>query len=108
MATEERIRLSEQSRRSAILRNLVRMIPAVVIIAATLNTVSCGDSGLLTRVSGNGSPTATSTAGAATLAFVTNYADGKVSWLTRNTTTGALTAKGQTSAGKKNGPRGLV
>jgi DNA-binding beta-propeller fold protein YncE len=108
MATEEGIRRSAQSRRSATFKNLVRIIPAIVIIAATLNTLSCGDSGLLSRVNGNGSATATSTAGAATLAFVTQYADGKVSWLTRNTTTGALTAKGQTSAGKKNGPRGLV
>jgi 6-phosphogluconolactonase (cycloisomerase 2 family) len=93
------------------LKNIVRLIPAVVIIAATLNTLSCNNSsGLLSVVTSSSSltPTATPTSTAGTLAFVTNYNDGKVSSFTRNTTTGALTPTGQVTAGKKSGPRGVV
>jgi 6-phosphogluconolactonase (cycloisomerase 2 family) len=106
MATEDRIQLS----RRATLKNLIRLIPAVVIVALMLNTMSCGNGGLLTP-SGNGgssSPTATATSGSGTLAFVTNYNDGKVSSFTRNLTTGALKHTGQVSGGKKNGPRGVI
>ena len=106
MATEQGIRLSF-SRRNA-LKNIVRLIPAVMIIAATLNALSCGSSGLLSPASNSGSPTATPTTGTGTLAFVTNYNDGKVSSFTRNTTTGALKHTGQVTAGKKSGPRGVV
>jgi DNA-binding beta-propeller fold protein YncE len=92
------------------------MIPAVVVIAATLNTVSCNsNSGLFPEVHGGGggggskTPTATATAGTGALAFVTNFNDGKVSSFTRNTTTGALTLTNpQVKAGAKNGPRGVV
>src|SRR5208282_775538 len=96
-------------RRTA-LKNIVRLIPAVVIIAATLNTLSCGSSGLLTYAtsSSSTSPTATPTSTAGTLAFVTNYNDGKVSSFTRNITTGALKHTGQVTAGVKKGPRGVV
>jgi 6-phosphogluconolactonase (cycloisomerase 2 family) len=90
------------------LKNIVRLIPAVVIIAATLNTVSCGSSGLLTYATSSSSATATPTSTVGTLAYVTNYNDGKVSSFTRNTTTGALKHTGQVSAGKKKGPRGVV
>ncbi len=116
MATGEGIRLSERSalaeksvlaRRASALKNLVRMIPAVVILAATLSTLSCRDSSSLGSAD-SGSATATATAGTGTLAFVTNYSDGKVSSFTRNTTTGVLTHTGQVTAGGKNGPRGVV
>ncbi len=106
MATEQEIRLSFSSR--AALKNIVRLIPAVVIIAATLNTLSCGSPGLLTPVSSSTSPTATPTSTAGTLAFVTNYNDGKVSSFTRNITTGVLKRTGQVTAGAKKGPRGVV
>jgi DNA-binding beta-propeller fold protein YncE len=114
MATGEGIRLSERSalaegsvlaRRATILKNLVRVIPAVVILAATLNTLSCRTSGGIGS-SSSGSPQPTNTPAGA-LAFVTNSNDGKVSSFTRNTTTGVLTLTGQVTAGKS-GPRGVV
>ena len=110
MGTEQRNRLSS-SRRNAI-KNVIRLIPAVVIIAAMLNTVSCTNNNGLVTPSGGGSgsatPTATSTAGTGSLAFVTNFNDGMVSSFTRTTTTGVLKLKSQVTAGAKKGPRGLV
>ncbi len=110
MATEQDIRLSSRSAFSGrtALRNIVRLIPAVVIIAAMLNTLSCDTSGLLSSTSGSSSPTATPTSTAGTLAYVTNFNDGKLSSFTRNTTTGVLTHTGQVKAGAKKGPRGVV
>ncbi|MGB8411786.1 MAG: beta-propeller fold lactonase family protein [Candidatus Binatus sp.] len=110
MATEQDIVISTRSAlaRRTTLRNIVRLIPAVVIIAAMLNILSCDTSGLLSSTNGSSSPTATPTTGTGTLAFVTNYNDGKVSSFTRNTTTGALTHTGQVTAGAKKGPRGVV
>ncbi len=105
MATTQGNRLS----RRAVLKNVLRLIPAIVIIAATLNTLSCGTPGLLDPVNSNSTtPTATPTAGTGSLAFVTNYNDGKVSSFTRNTTTGVLKHTGQVTAGAKKGPRGVV
>lgn len=92
------------ARGATILKNLVRVIPAVVILAATLSTLSCRTSGI--GGSSDPSPTSTSTA-VGTLAFVTNSTDGVVSSFTRNTTTGVLTFTGQVKAGKS-GPRGVV
>jgi DNA-binding beta-propeller fold protein YncE len=116
MATGEGLRLSDRSalaeraalaRRATILKNFVRMIPAVVILAATLNTLSCRNSSSFgTSSSGSASPTSTSTA-VGSLAFVTNSNDGRVSSFTRNTSTGALKFTGQVQAGKS-GPRGVV
>jgi len=106
MATEQGIRLSF-SRRTAF-KNIVRLIPAVVIIAAMLNTLSCDTSGLLSSTRNSGSPTATPTTATGALAFVTNYNDGKVSSFTRNITTGVLKHTGQVSAGAEKGPRGVV
>ncbi len=93
------------------LKNIVRLIPAVVIMAAMLNTASCtNNNGLLPQDNGNGSntPTATPTGGTGALAFVTNFNDGKVSSFTRNTTTGVLKRTGQVTAGAKKGPKGVV
>src|SRR5579863_4984304 len=99
------------SRRIA-LRNVIRLIPAVVILAATLNTVSCKNgNGLLQQSNGHGggkTPTATPTAGTGALAFVTNFNDAKVSSFTRNTSTGVLKHTGQVTAGAKSGPRGVI
>jgi 6-phosphogluconolactonase (cycloisomerase 2 family) len=106
MATEQRIGFSLS--RQATLGNVLRLIPSLVILVAMLVTYSCGSSGLLDPVSDSDSPTATPTSGSATLAFVTNFNDAKVSSFTRNTTTGALKHTGQVVAGKKSGPRGLV
>jgi|GEM_PF-472450 len=106
MATEQGRRPSFY-RRTA-LKNIVRLIPTVGILAAMLNVLSCGSSGLLSPAGSSGSPTATPTTGTGTLAFVTNYNDGKVSSFTRNTTTGVLTRTGQVTAGAKTGPRGVV
>ena len=105
MATEQDIRFS----RRLTLGNIVGLIPAVAIIAATL-TWSCGSGGLLSLTGGNAavSPTSSPTAGTGALAFVTNFNDGKVSSFTRNTTTGVLKHTGQVTAGSKSGPRGLV
>jgi 6-phosphogluconolactonase len=107
------------------LKNLIRMLPAVVIVAATINTTSCNNSNGLFPQTGGGAassasasssssssltPTATptSTAAAAAVAFVTNFNDGAVSSFTRNRTSGALTHTGQVQAGAKAGPRGVV
>src|SRR6266404_76102 len=108
MVAQQGIRPSSSGR--AALKNLVRLIPAVVIIAATLNTVSCKTgNGLFSQSNGSKSPTATPTSGTGALAFVTNFNDGKVSSFTRNISTGALTlTKGQVKAGAKHGPRGVV
>jgi 6-phosphogluconolactonase (cycloisomerase 2 family) len=112
MAAHEGIRLG--SSRGTALRNIIRLIPAVVVIAATLNTVSCNGNTIFPQVHGGGgggskSPTATATAGTGSLAFVTNFNDGKVSSFTRNISTGALTLTNpQVKAGAKNGPRGVV
>ena len=104
MATEQRIGLSAR----AAFRNFIRLIPAVVIIAVTLNTFSCNSSGFLQSAGDSNSPTATPTSGTGQLAFVTNFNDGKVSSFTRNTTTGVLKRSGEVTAGKKKGPKGLV
>lgn len=110
MATKQDTVISRRSalaRRTA-LKNIARLIPAVVIIAATLFMLSCGHGGFLSLANNNGSATATPTPGTGSLAFVTNYNDGKVSSFTRNTTTGALKHTGQVTAGAKKGPRGVV
>jgi len=106
MATEQGRRPSFY--RQPALKNIVRLIPAVVILAAMLNVLSCGEGGLLSSANNSGSPTATPTTGTGSLAFVTNYNDGLVSSFTRNTTTGVLTLTGQMAAGAKSGPRGVV
>jgi DNA-binding beta-propeller fold protein YncE len=108
MASGVGIRLSFSAR--AALRNVLRLIPAVVIIAATLNTLSCSNPGgfLSAGANSNVSPTSTPTTSTGALAFVTNYNDGKVSSFTRNITTGALKRTGEAIAGAKQGPKGLV
>jgi DNA-binding beta-propeller fold protein YncE len=96
------------SRRDAI-KNIIRLIPAVVIIAAMINTASCNSSGLLQPVPSNSTtPTSTPTPGTGALAFVTNFNDGMVSSFKRNITTGVLTLRGQVMAGAKKGPKGVV
>lgn len=109
MGTEQRKRLSPAHQNA--LKNVIRLIPAVVIIAAMLNTASCNSNGgIFPEVHGGGgnNPTATPTAGTGALAFVTNFNDGKVSSFTRNPTTGALKRTGQVTAGAKKGPRGVI
>jgi 6-phosphogluconolactonase len=115
MATEQHDRLS--SSRLTALKNIIGLVPALVLIAAIINTSSCGSGGLLTPVGGGGgggSSSSTKTGSASStptptgaLAFVTNFNDGNVSSFTRNTSTGALTLTGKMKAGK-NGPRGVV
>jgi 6-phosphogluconolactonase (cycloisomerase 2 family) len=115
MASQQAIRRSSSGRTA--FKNIVRLFPALVIMAATLNTVSCkNNNGLLPQSGGGGgatgsaslTPTSTPTAAAAALAFVTNFNDAQVSSFTRNTATGALTHTGQVTAGAKHGPRGVV
>jgi 6-phosphogluconolactonase (cycloisomerase 2 family) len=117
MATEQHNRLSSSGLTA--LKNIVGLIPAVVLIAAILNTSSCGSGGLLTPASESGSGGAasskTNTGSASStptptgaLAFVTNFNDAKVSSFTRNTKSGALKLTGKTTAGKSAGPRGVV
>jgi 6-phosphogluconolactonase (cycloisomerase 2 family) len=92
------------------LRNLVMLMPALLVMAVTLDTASCGSGGLLQPAtsSGTASPTGTATTNAGAFAFVTNFNDAKVSTLTRNTTTGVLKHSGAVLAGAKKGPHGLV
>jgi 6-phosphogluconolactonase (cycloisomerase 2 family) len=107
MAAEERLRFSTRTA----LHNIVRLIPAVVIMAATLNTLSCGDTGFLGSATNSASPTSTSTSsGSGALAFVTNFNDGMVSSFTRDVAkgTGALKRTGQIKAGPAQGPKGLA
>jgi DNA-binding beta-propeller fold protein YncE len=110
MAAQQEMRRLSPGRSA--LRNIIRLIPAVVILAATLDMVSCNNNnGLFPQVHGGGgshTPTATPTTGTGALAFVTNFNDGMVSSFTRNTTTGVLKLKGQVTAGAKKGPRGVV
>jgi 6-phosphogluconolactonase (cycloisomerase 2 family) len=106
MGTDQR-RLSS-SRRNAF-KNVVRLIPAVLIMVVMLHTVSCtNNNGLIPQGNGDGSPSATPTAGTGALAFVTNFNDAKVSSFTRNITTGVLKRTGQVTAGAKSGPRGVI
>jgi 6-phosphogluconolactonase (cycloisomerase 2 family) len=104
MPTDQRIGFSTRFT----FKNIIRLIPAVVIIAVTLNTLSCGSNGLLQPADSSNSPTSTPTAGTGQLAFVTNFNDGKVSSFTRNTATGVLKRSGQVTAGAKKGPKGVV
>ncbi|WP_304820713.1 beta-propeller fold lactonase family protein [Candidatus Binatus sp.] len=91
------------------LRNFAMLMPALLVMAVTLNTASCGSGGLLTPVSSNsGTPTSTATSNVGGFGFVTNFNDAKVSSLTRNTTTGALKRSGTIAAGAKKGPHGLA
>ncbi len=115
MAAQQGIRLG--SSRGTALRNIIRLIPAVVVIAATLNTVSCnGNHTLFPQTNGGGggghgskSPTGTPTVGTGSLAFVTNFNDGMVSSFTRVPATGVLTLTNpQVTAGANHGPRGVV
>lgn len=84
------------------------MVPALILIAITLNTMSCGTPGLLTPASDAASATATNTPGTGAVAFVSNFAAGTVASYKRNTKTGVLTRTAVTAAGAKNGPRGLA
>ena len=107
------------------LKYFVPMVPAVILIAATINTtISCNTSGLPNLVTGSatsssttvvsGSPTltptatATGAAGAGSVAFVSNFGAGTVASFTRNTLTGALTRTATIAAGAKGGPKGLA
>ncbi len=88
----------------------MRLVPAAIALAATINTISCGSPGLGLGAAGSGaaSASATPTPGSGALAFVSNFAAGNVASFTRNTTTGVLKRSATTAAGKKNGPRGLA
>jgi len=53
------------------LKKLVMLAPAILIMAAMLNTLSCSNNGILQQDNGNGnSPTATPTSGTGNLAFL--------------------------------------
>ena len=107
MATEQRNRPSRSPRNT--LGNVLRLIPAVLIMAVMLNAASCSNNGPFSD-NGNSSdsPTATPTTGTGALAFVTNYNDAKVSSFTRTPTTGVLKRTGQVKAGANHGPRGVI
>jgi len=93
----------------SILKNLIRMVPAVVAIAGTIYTISCGVPGFGLGEPGSGAQaSATPTPGTGALAFVSNFAAGTVASFTRNTTTGVLKRTAITGAGAKSGPRGLA
>jgi 6-phosphogluconolactonase (cycloisomerase 2 family) len=93
----------------SILKSLIRIVPAVVAITATIYTISCGTPGLGLGEPGSGAASsATPTPGTGALAFVSNFTAGNVASFTRNTTTGLLKRTAITAAGKKSGPRGLA
>ena len=100
-------------RNRSILKNFVLMVPAIILIAATINTMSCNSTtnglpNLVTSGSATATPTSTSTAGTGSLAFVSNFAAGNVASFTRNTTTGVLKRTATITAGAKKGPKGLA
>ncbi len=92
------------------LKTFVRLIPAVVMLAFTIDLVACNTPGLLSWGASDSaaSPTSTSTPGNGSLAFVSNLATGTVASFTRNTTTGVLKRTAITAAGAKSGPKGLA
>ena len=92
------------------LKTIVRLIPAVVMLAFTIDLVACNTPGLLSWGASDSaaSPTSTSTPGNGALAFVSNLATGTVASFTRNTTTGVLKRTAITAAGAKSGPKGLA
>src|SRR5215472_4315908 len=92
--------------RRSMLARVIYLVPAFVISAMIMGTLSCRTTG--SGGSGSGGATATATPGTGALAFVTNFNDGKVSSFTRNTVTGVLKHTGQVMAGKKQGPRGVI
>ncbi len=91
-----------------IIKNIVRLTPAAVLMAATLNSASCGKASIFQQTGGGSSSSATPTPATGALAFVTNFTDGKVSSFTRNTTTGVLKRESQIKAGASGGPKGLI
>ena len=110
MGTEQR-RLSS-SRRNA-LKNVIRLIPAVVIMATMLSAVSCNNNnGLLPQDnggSGSKSPTGTPTAGTGALAFVTKFNDGHgVVVHAQHLDRRAQAYEGAGDGGSENGPRGVI
>jgi len=95
----------------SILKNLIRMVPVAIALAATVYTISCGGPGFGMGAPGSGgaaSASATPTQGTGALAFVSNFSAGNVASFTRNTTTGVLKRTAITGAGAKGGPRGLA
>jgi 6-phosphogluconolactonase (cycloisomerase 2 family) len=94
-----------------ILKNVIRIFPAIILIAAMINTMSCGNTGGFLSIAtntGSGTPTSTSTAGTGSFAFVSNFAAGKVASFTRHTKSGVLTRTATTAAGAKSGPEGMA
>lgn len=127
------IRQSGRLYKPTVVKNLIRMIPAAILMGLTLNSLSCGKVSLFSQSSSSNTPTATPTSSVTTsptatptasptlarsarstpspagsLAFVTNFADARISSFTRNPATGALTLAGTIVAGAGNGPKGLV
>src|SRR5260370_22129699 len=96
--------------RRTMLKTFVRLIPAVAMLAFTIDLVACNTPGLLSWGASDSaaSPTSTSTPGNGSLAFVSNLATGTVASFTRNTTTGVLKRTAITAAGAKSGPKGLA
>ena len=90
------------------LANVVRLVPAVLILAVTLSAASCNGSGGGLFGEASSTPTSTVTPGNGGLAWVTTFASGNVSSFTRNTTTGVLKRTGTVAAGAKNGPTSVV
>src|SRR5260370_39317473 len=92
------------------LKPFVRLIPAVAVLAFTMDLAASNTPGLLRWGASDSaaSPTSTSTPGNGSLAFVSNLATGTVASFTRNTTTGVLKRTAITTAGAKSGPKGLA
>ena len=91
-----------------VLKNIIRLIPVAVLMAATLDTVSCGGHGLFGAATSSASSSASPSPGSGALAFVTNFNDGKVASFTRNTASGLLKRTSTTQAGAKKGPKSVV
>ena len=77
-------------------------------LALSLITLSAGGCGRGLFSSSSSSSSAAGGAGTVRSVYVTNFADGKVAALNRNTVTGALTSPATIASGSINGPGGLA
>src|SRR5260370_35292511 len=89
------------------LKTFVRLIPAVVMLAVTIDLVACNTPGLLSWGASDAaaSPTSTATPGKGSLAFVRNLATGPVASCTRHTPTGVRTRTAVRVAGARSGAK---
>jgi 6-phosphogluconolactonase (cycloisomerase 2 family) len=86
---------------------LIAFAPAMLLLAMVAAAASCGRS-IYSSASSSSSATNTPVPGQGNFAYVTNFAAGKISEFSRDTTSGALKQIATIAAGAKNGPAGIA